>query len=288
MKLYTSNYLSKSISVINYDKLILEKEIKLEADICPHHFCIEKESNTMYLPSASDGVLYVLDIDTDKIVDSVSIGGNLSQISMCKEELFISNEDSNSIYIVSKNNLEPVGIIGVDNMPHGFALDKIDNRLYVPCIDSIICIDIEKKSIEKKIAMDLKAWHIKVDSHKNYIYTSTLDGKIVVLDKLKLNIHHIIDDFLIPVEICINYNAGLIYVADLGYKNIKILDYDNYKLIGCIDIGGNPQGLEISNDGKYLFVTDTFNNSVKIYDTSNNELIKEIKVGKEPTTILFV
>ncbi|MGL4797426.1 MAG: YncE family protein [Paraclostridium sp.] len=288
MKLYTSNYLSKSISVIDYNKLVLEKEIKLEADICPHHFCIDKENNIMYLPSASDGVLYVLDIKTDKIVDSISIGGNLSQISMCKEELFIANEDSNSIYIVNKNNLEPIGIIGVDNMPHGFAFDEIDNRLYVPCIDSILCIDIDKKSIEKKIPMNLKAWHIKVDSHKNYIYTSTLDGKIVVLDKLKLDIKHIIDDFLIPVEICINYNTGLVYVADLGYKNIKILNYDDYTMCGCINIGGNPQGLEISKDGNYLFVTDTFNNSVKIYDTYNNELIKEIKVGKEPTTILFV
>lgn len=288
MKLYTSNYLSKSISVIDYDKLTLEKEIKLEADICPHHFCIDKEKNIMYLPSASDGVLYVLDIKTDKILDSVSIGGNLSQISMCKDELFIANEDSNSIYIVNKNNLQPIGMISVDNMPHGFAFDKIDNRLYVPCIDSIICIDIEKKLIEKKITVDLKAWHIKVDNQKNYIYTSTLDGKIVVLDKRKLNIKHIIDNFLIPVEICINYKNGLLYIADLGYKNIKILDYNNYEICGCIDTGGNPQGLEISNDGNYLFVTDTFNNSIKIYDTHNNELIKEIKVGKEPTTIIFV
>jgi YVTN family beta-propeller protein len=59
-------------------------------------------------------------------------------------------------------------------------------------------------------------------------------------------------------------------------------------MIGYIDIDGTPQGLKISNDGKYLFVTDTFNNSVKIYNTDDNELIKAIKVGKEPTTIIFV
>ncbi len=288
MKLYTSNYLSQSISVIDYDTLTLEKEIRLEDNICPHHFCIEKEKNLMYLPSACDGVLYVLDIKTDEIVDSVSIGGNLSQISMYKNEIFIANEDSNSVYIVDKENLQPIGMISVDNMPHGFASDKVDNRLYVPCIDSIICIDIDSTSIEKKISIDMKAWHIKVDDKKNYIYTSTLDGKIVVLEKRKLNIEYVIDEFLIPVEICINYKNGLIYVADLGYKTIKILNYDTYEMCGCIDIKGNPQGLEISKDGMRLFVTDTFNNSVKVYDTSNNKLIKEIKVGKEPTTILFV
>ncbi|MGL5750607.1 MAG: YncE family protein, partial [Paraclostridium sp.] len=175
-----------------------------------------------------------------------------------------------------------------DNMPHGFSVDKINKKLYVPCIDSILTIDIESKAIENKIYPGWKAWHIKVDDKKEYIYISTLDGKVVVLKKDTLNVRYIIDEFLIPVEICINYSKRLIYIADLGHKNIKIIDYEDYKINDCIYIEGNPQGLEISNDGKYLFVTDTFTNSIKIYDTDSNLLIKEIKVGKEPTTILFV
>ncbi|MDO7203943.1 hypothetical protein Q5M85_06985 [Paraclostridium bifermentans] len=87
MKLYTSNYLSQSLSVIDYQTLKLEKEINLGPDIYPHHFCIEKDKNIMYIPSSFDGVLYVLDIGKEKIIDSVSIGGNLSQVSLCKNEL---------------------------------------------------------------------------------------------------------------------------------------------------------------------------------------------------------
>ncbi|EPZ53825.1 hypothetical protein H477_4664 [[Clostridium] sordellii ATCC 9714] len=48
----------------------------------------------MYIPSSFDGVLYVFDMITEQIIDSVSIGGNLSQVSICKDELFIANEDS--------------------------------------------------------------------------------------------------------------------------------------------------------------------------------------------------
>ena len=288
MKLYTSNYLSQSLSVIDYQTLKLEKEINLGPDIYPHHFCIEKDKNIMYIPSSFDGVLYVLDIGKEQIIDSVSIGGNLSQVSLCKNELFVANEDSNSIYVLDKNNLEPIGVISVDNMPHGFAYDKVDNKLYVPCIDSILCIDIEKKIVERKVDLDYKAWHIKIDKYKDIIYTSTLDGKIIILDKKNLNILDTIGNFLIPVEICVNYKKEYIYIADLGYKAIKILDYKTHKEIGCIKINGNPQGLELSNDSKFLFLTDTFNNSVKIYGTDKNEIIDEIKVGKEPTTIVFV
>lgn len=288
MKLYTSNYLSQSLSVIDYQTLKLEKEINLGPDIYPHHFCIEKDKNIMYIPSSFDGVLYVLDIGKEQIIDSVSIGGNLSQVSLCKNELFVANEDSNSIYVLDKDNLEPIGVISVDNMPHGFAYDKVDNKLYVPCIDSILCIDIEKKIVERKVDLDYKAWHIKIDKYKDIIYTSTLDGKIIILDKKNLNILDTIGNFLIPVEICVNYKKEYIYIADLGYKAIKILDYKTHKEIGCIKVNGNPQGLELSNDSKFLFLTDTFNNSVKIYGTDKNEIIDEIKVGKEPTTIVFV
>jgi YVTN family beta-propeller protein len=287
LKLYTSNYLSQSISIIDYKTFKLEKEINLGPDIYPHHFCIDKEKNIIYIPSSFDGVLYVFDMKSEKIIESVSIGGNLSQVSLCDEELFIANEDSNSIYVLNKNTLEPIGVISVDNMPHGFAFDVKSDKLYVPCIDSILSIDIAKKSIAKKINMDCKAWHIKIDDNKGLIYTSTLDGKIVVLDKNELNIVNIIDDLLIPVEICINYENELIYIADLGYKSIKILDYNSYEYVDCIKVDGNPQGLELSKDNKYLFVTDTANNSIKVYETKGNKLIDEIRVGKEPTTIVF-
>ena len=83
-----------------------------------------------------------------------------------------------------------------------------------------------------------------------------------------------------------NYKDKKVYIADLGYKCIKMIDYNQGKYIGSINIDGIPQGLEISQDEKKLFVSDTQKNSVKVYDTSNNELIKEIKVGKEPTTII--
>ena len=288
MKVYISNYLSKSITILDYPTFKVEKEISLEENIYPHHICIDKKKNLMYIPSSSDGMLYILDLNSQNIIESISIGGNLSQIALCNGELFLSNEDSNSIYILDQNTLNPVGIIGVDEMPHGFDFNRNENKLYVPCINSIVCIDTLSKCIDRKIDIDFKAWHIKIDSKKNEIYTSTLDGKLIILDEGRMKIIKIIDGFLLPIQVCFNYRDNKVYIADLGYRNIRILDYDTGEYLGCIDVDGNPQGLEISDDEKLLMVSDTQKNSLKIYDTSNNKLIKEVNVGKEPTTILYV
>ena len=151
MKVYISNYLSRSISILDYSTLEFERDIKLDENIYPHNFCIDKEQQLAYIPSSLDGELYVLDLSIGKVIDDISIGGKLANIALCNGELYISNEDSNSIYVLDVKTLNPIGVIGVDNMPHGFDIDCINNKLYVACINSIICIDTSNKSICKKI-----------------------------------------------------------------------------------------------------------------------------------------
>lgn len=288
MRIFVSNYTSKSISIIDYEKLEVEKEVFLDDSIYPHHFCVNPNDKLFYIPSSFNGILYILDIDKHKIVDSISIGGNLSQIALCNNEIFISNEDSNSIYIVDKNTLMPVGVICVENMPHGFAFDKNINRLFVPCDKSIVSIDVVNKIVDNKVEFEFKPWHIKIDELNDLVYASTLDGKIVVLNKIDLSVKKIIDEFRLPVEICINPSKRELYVTDLLDKSIKVIDFDCYNILHEIRINGNPQGLEISKDNNYIFVSDTLENDIKVFGTKNYDFIKSIKVGKEPTTIICI
>ena len=286
MKVYISNYLSHSISIIDYETLEMEREIVLDNNIYPHHFCVDEDEGKIYIPSLVNGTLYEVDIISGKILNSISVGGSLSQIFMHGDELFVSNEDTNSIYIINKYTLEAISIISVDDMPNGLGYDQKNNKLYVPCINSIICIDIENKIIYKKIDTDFKAWHLEVDEKKKEIYVSTLDGKLVILKEDDLEIINTFYELLLPVQIRFNYIDERVYISDLGYNQIKILDYRLGKYIGKIKVNGIPQGLEISKDYSRLFVSDTENDEIKVYDTKTNQLIKAIHVGKEPTTIV--
>ena len=286
MKVYISNYLSHSISIIDYETLEMEREIVLDNNIYPHHFCVDEDEGKIYIPSLVNGTLYEVDIISGKILNSISVGGSLSQIFMHGDELFVSNEDTNSIYIINKYTLEAISMISVDDMPHGLGYDQKNNKLYVPCINSIICIDIENKIIYKKIDTDFKAWHLEVDEKKKEIYVSTLDGKLVILKEDDLEIINTFYELLLPVQIRFNYIDERVYISDLGYNQIKILDYRLGKYIGNIKVNGIPQGLEISKDYSRLFVSDTENSEIKVFDTKTNQLMKAIHVGKEPTTIV--
>ena len=53
LKVYISNYLSRSISILDYSNFELEREIKLDENIYPHNFCIDKKNNLAYIPSST-------------------------------------------------------------------------------------------------------------------------------------------------------------------------------------------------------------------------------------------
>ncbi len=286
MKIYVSNFLGKCISII--DGYTLEEErIYVEESVYPHHFCIDKDEEIIYIPSSVNGFLYRLSIKDKKIIDSISIGGNLSQVVLYKdEELFVANEDSNSIYIVNAKNLNPIGVICVDNMPHGMILDETLNKLYVPCGNLLVIIDVISKTIVQEIRLNFQPWHLKIDEIKNILYVVTKCEKIVLLDRFTFRVIKVLDYFKLPIEIGINHLRKEIYVTDFCDKSIYIIEEEQYKIVEKIKISGRPLGLDLSKDKKFLFISDIEENNLKVIDLQGYAVVKEIQLDKEPTTII--
>ncbi|MCT4507791.1 MAG: YncE family protein [Tepidibacter sp.] len=286
MKIYVSNFGSNNIAIIN-EQLEVEDKIYLDENIFVHHFCIDEHDEQIYIPSGLNGILYVMNIENRSIIDSISMGGNLSQVVMhSNKELYIANEDSNSIYIVDAKNNDPIGVICVDSMPHGIIIDEEQKNLYVPCSNSLLVIDILSKSIVKNIKLDFKPWHLKINKEENIIYIVAKNGSIILVDRFKFEIVNILDCFKLPVEISINYSKKEMYVTDFCNKSIEVLNYKNNNHIKSIKVEGRPLGIDISKDEKKLFVSDVKNNLIKVFEANSLELIKDINVDKEPTTVI--
>lgn len=280
MNIYVSNYLSNSISVIDYNTFEVQKEIVID-NINPHNFLIYKM--ILYVLGSNDGVLYKINLETENIIDSVSLGGSIKNIKIYNDEIFITNEDTNTIHILDLDlnlhlNLE------VFNMPHGIFINN--NKLYIACMNYIVIFDINSKEIVMNKKFDFNPWHITIDKLSNDVYVTTLDGKVVILD-VNLETKLIINNFSLPVEICLSYKNNSIYCTDFQRESLIILDYNDKKLKNEIKLFGYPQGLLISNDENYIMVTDTKNDVLNIYDAKNYDLIKVIYVKKEPTTIFM-
>lgn len=147
MNIYIFNFLSRNISIIDEKSLEVVDEIYLNENIYPHNFYAY--NGILYISNSYDGYLYLLDLKDKKIKDSVAVGTNIKNIKIHNEEIFIINEDANSIYILNLENLSPICVISVNNNPYDF--DIVGEKLFVKGNNSIIIIDIKEKNIVGEI-----------------------------------------------------------------------------------------------------------------------------------------
>lgn len=70
------------------------------------------------------------------------------------------------------------------------------------------------------------------------MYILIFDGKFIIIDEVSMDIKKVLYEFLLLVEIRFNYSGKKVYVVDLGYNNVRILDYIMSRYIGNIEING--------------------------------------------------
>ncbi len=46
--------------------------------------------------------------------------------------------------------------------------------------------------------MDFRAWHIELDKQKKEMYISTLDGKLIIIDEVSMDIKKVLYEFYYP------------------------------------------------------------------------------------------
>lgn len=129
--------------MLRFDNLKFIKELNSKTN----DFCVDNKF--LYFISSVDGNLYVVDLEKNKIIDNVCSGGNFRNVLIYKDEIFMINENSNSIYILDKKTLNPIFLINLENIIN---LITIKNKnLYAVCEEDIVLINLENKEITNKI-----------------------------------------------------------------------------------------------------------------------------------------
>ncbi|MNC89466.1 hypothetical protein D3C83_54060 [compost metagenome] len=53
------------------------------------------------------------------------------------------------------------------------------------------------------------------------------------------------------------------------------------------EVGGEPEGVTTSTDGRVVYVTSEEENSISVVDTASNTLVKQFAVGARPRDSAF-
>jgi YVTN family beta-propeller protein len=81
--------------------------------------------------------------------------------------------------------------------------------------------------------------------------------------------------------------TGILYIASEDTGQAVVVDSATGKELAKIPVGGEPEGVNITPDGRQVWVTSEEDSTVTVIDTATNAALKTIKVGERPRNTAF-
>jgi YVTN family beta-propeller protein len=147
--------------------------------------------------------------------------------------------------------MELKGFIGLPRIrtPHGVVFLPDDERVAVVAEDSkrILIVNIETGKIEQSMRTQQEMPHLAV----------------------------------------LNHRMNQIFVSNIRSNTVNVYDLNTISGLKMVPTGANPEGMDISPDGKEVWIAERLGNSISVLDTSTLEIVDSIPCPGAPLRVAF-
>jgi YVTN family beta-propeller protein len=204
------------------------------------------------------------------------------------KKIYITDEFSNSVSVISGTSNSVEGTIAVGDFPYGVAINPFDSRVYVTNrgSDTVSVIDGSTNTKLHNITVQNSPVGIAVNPSANWIYVTNINSNTVsVIDGITDKVTANITVGKIPYGIGVNPITKKVYVTNIGTNTVSVIDGLKNKVTGNITVGKNPVGIAVNPATNKILVTNYASNTVSVVDGINDKVTANITVGKKPVGV---
>lgn len=240
---------------------------------------------TFFISQMTTGNIYEFDVSSDiKYLRTIYSHGSWSKfIAYCekKDLLAVSNWISNDISVIEYKTGDLIKKIENIIVPRGISFSNDGDYLYACSFEGGQIIRYSTNDWQQKDVIYIKGVprHIVLDSKNTLAYVSDMAcGVVYEIDTSTFKILNTIKVYYNPNTIDITPDDSYLFVSNRGPNNpngylkrslkngeISIINCKTKKIIGRIEGGTQPTGLDVSNNGKLLAFSNFQDNTVEIY-----------------------
>jgi YVTN family beta-propeller protein len=88
-----------------------------------------------------------------------------------------------------------------------------------------------------------------------------------------------------PYDVAVSPIKNVLYVTNLRYDTVSVIDGATDKLLADIRVGNNPEGVSARSDRNMIYVANSGSNTVSVIDGAKNRVLSNITVGLNPTDV---
>lgn len=197
---------------------------------------------------------------------------SLFTISACAQVnsvIYVTNEDSNSVTMISGDSHEVIATIPVGKRPRGIKVSPDGSVFYVALSGSPKCPPTMDDDVCDAMVADKAA-----------------DG-IAEVNALTHEVVRILPSGSDPEQFDVNWETGKLYVSNEDTHTATILDLNQGEILMTIPTGLEPEGVRLSPDGSIFYVTGEVASDITVIDANTGAEITRIGVGLRPRDSLF-
>ena len=183
--------------------------------------------------------------------------------------VYVTNEDSNDVSVIDGDTHNVLETIDIGKRPRGLKVSPDGQLLYVAVSGAPKCPPTMEDEECEKLEVDLSA-----------------DG-IAEVDTTTREVLRVLPSGLDPEQFDVNWETGLMYVANENANAASILDVENGTIVQTVDTGREPEGVRVSPDGRFAYVTGEVDSNITVIDTATGMISGKIDVGLRPRDIAF-
>lgn len=280
----------------------------------PLNLAVSKSSKYMAVTNNGQGIqsIQLIDLKTEKIIDSVSIGKSWYGLKFSADEkyLYASGGHDNWIiqYEIKNNKLVLADRIVLGKPwptkigPAGIEIDEQHQKMYVVTREnsSLYIIDLKTKQIEKQLGLDAEGYDCKINNSTKELYVSCWGcDKVLILDMEKNVWKAPISVGDNPNEMILSPDEKLLYVCNSNDNSVSIIDLKSKHVIETLDAalfpnspsGSTTNSVALDFKNKRLYIANANNNCIAVFDVTNpgKSMSKGfIPVGWYPTSVRLI
>lgn len=256
--------------------------------------------------------LQLIDVKTEKVVDSVVIAKSWYGLQFSNDEkyLYASAGNDNQVlqYAVSDNKLVLKDSIVLGEKwpdyisPSGLVLDDAKKLLYVVTKgnNSLYVINTNTKQIVQQLPLGGEAYTCQLSPDKQLLYISLWGAdKVLFFDTKKLAVTDSVSVGDNPNEMCLTKNGKYLFVANSNDNSVSVIDVIKRRVIETLNAalypnapnGSTSNGVALSADERTLYVANADNNCLAVFDMGKPGEGRSkgfIPVGWYPTNVKVI
>lgn len=239
-----------------------------------------------------EGSLSILDLNTGKVLRSVSVGPDPRQVAVDErsERVFVTNDDNATVSVLDARTGTVLGALSVGQRPHAVTVDPSGHHAFVAntADNTISVLDAARALVQRTmhVSSDLFLDSATLAAGGDRIVVGGA-GAVYVLDAHSGTIMHSI---ALDGPMALDAAAGQLYVAGAG--GVRVLGLTQGHVRRVIPVNGTVSALALDARRHRLFVLRAGNvngngvsasaGSVSVIDTRSGAVLRTLPAGVAP------